>query len=69
MLGHALQVLDSVNFRIGASNIRSRRAIEKIGARLTGRTDVSVMAGVPTEHVIYQIKREDFASGPLSATA
>lgn len=69
MLGHALQTLDSVTFRIGASNLRSRRAIEKIGARLTGRTDVSVMAGVPTEHVIYQITREDFASGPLSAAA
>jgi RimJ/RimL family protein N-acetyltransferase len=69
MIGHALRTLDSVNFRIGASNIRSRRAIEKIGARLTGRTDVSVMAGVPTEHVIYEITREGFATGPLSVAA
>ncbi len=69
MIGHALRTLDSVNFRIGAGNVRSRRAIEKIGARLTGRTDISVMAGVPTEHVIYEITRDDFANGPLSAGA
>jgi N-acetyltransferase len=66
MIAHALAVLDSVNFRIGATNIRSRRAIEKIGARLTDRIDVSMMAGVPTEHVIYEIGRADFANGPLS---
>jgi len=69
MISHALRTLDSVNFRIGAGNIRSRRAIEKIGARLTGRTDVSVMAGVPTEHVIYEITREEFANSPLSVGA
>lgn len=68
MIGHALQTLDGVTFRIGASNMRSRRAIEKIGARLTGRTDVSTMAGVPTEHVIYEITRSDFARGPLART-
>jgi N-acetyltransferase len=66
MIGHALAVLDKVTFRIGASNSRSRRAIEKIGARLTDRTDVSMMAGKPTEHVIYEIGRDDFTNGPLS---
>ncbi len=66
MIGHALSSVEAVNFRVGASNIRSRRALEKIGARLTGRTDISMMAGVPTEHVIYEITREDFATGPLS---
>jgi RimJ/RimL family protein N-acetyltransferase len=66
MIGHALRSLDTVNFRIGATNIRSRHAIEKIGARLTDRTDASLMAGVLTEHVIYEIGRQDFANGPLS---
>ena len=66
MIGHALAVLPGVHFRIGVDNTRSRRAIEGIGARLTNRTDVSMMAGVPTEHVIYEIRRDDFANGPLS---
>ena len=65
MIAHALASVEAVNFRIGASNIRSRRAVEKIGGRLTPRTDVSMMAGVPVEHVIYEITREDFARGPL----
>ncbi len=69
MLAHALAAVPAVTFRIGASNGRSRRAVEKIGARLTDRRDVSLMAGVPTEHVIYEITRDAFASGPLSATA
>jgi len=67
MVAHALGAVEAVNFRVGASNIRSRRALEKVGAHLTDRTDVSMMAGVPTEHVIYEITRQDFATGPLSA--
>ena len=58
-----------MTFRIGIDNFRSRRAIERVGARLTGRTDVSIMAGVPTTHVIYEMTRDDFARGPLSAVA
>ncbi len=69
MVSHALDAVKAVTFRIGATNLRSRRALEKIGGRLTNRTDMSVMAGVPTEHVIYEITREEFATGPLSATA
>ena len=66
MIGHALAVLPAVTFRIGATNTRSRRAIEGIGARITDRTDVSMMAGVPVEHVIYEIDRHAFAGEPLS---
>ena len=69
MIGHALAVLPAVTFRIGASNTRSRRAIEGIGGRLTGRTDISMMAGVPTEHVVYEIDRRAFETGPLTAAA
>lgn len=69
MITHALRAVDAVTFRVGATNIRSRRALEKIGARLTEHTDISMMAGMPTEHVIYEITRDEFAMGPLNATA
>lgn len=69
MVAHALDAVEAVTFRIGASNIRSRRALEKIGGRLTDRTDMSMMAGILVEHVIYEITREDFARGPLTVTA
>lgn len=69
MVGHALGAVETVIFHVGAGNIRSRRALENIGARLTSRTDEAVMAGVSVPHVFYEITREQFARGPLSATA
>ncbi|MFA7597549.1 MAG: GNAT family protein [Novosphingobium sp.] len=67
MVGHALGEVATVYFRVGAENLRSRRAMEKIGARLTDlREDVTVH-GRPVPHVIYEIGRDDFARGPLSS--
>jgi len=66
MIGHALGHFDRVIFLIGEDNIRSRRAIEKIGARLTDRIDEMVMGDAIVRHVIYSIDPADFASGPLS---
>lgn len=62
MLAHCFQYVARVDFRIGEANIRSRRAMEKIGGRLTERTDM--IGTIP--HVIYAITREDFATGPLA---
>ena len=45
MLAHALASVAEVRFLVGATNIRSRRALEKIGARLTDRTEERIMAG------------------------
>jgi N-acetyltransferase len=67
MLAHALQRVAECRFLVGESNNRSRRALEKIGARLTDRTEERIMAGgevIP--HVTYVITREDFAQGPLA---
>jgi N-acetyltransferase len=51
MVGHALRFVDRVTFTVGATNMRSRRAMEKIGGVLAGRRDS------PTgEHVIYEIR-------------
>lgn len=66
MLAHALRHYERVIFLVGERNVRSRRALEKIGAALTPRTHESVMAGIPTTHVIYAIDREGFATGPLT---
>jgi RimJ/RimL family protein N-acetyltransferase len=65
MLAHALQSVARVDFRVGAANLRSRRAMEKIGGHLSDRVDQVEMAGVIVEHVIYEITRENFASGAL----
>ena len=68
MLSHAFDSgYDSVVFFVGESNLRSRRALEKIGAVLTERTHATEMAGKPCVHVVYQITPEMFATGPLLA--
>jgi RimJ/RimL family protein N-acetyltransferase len=67
MIGHALASLAEVRFLVGETNLRSRRALEKIGARLTDRTEERVMAGdaiIP--HLTYVVTRESFAKGPLA---
>ena len=66
MLAHALETVERVWFRVGETNLRSRRAMEKIGGRLTAATETIEMAGAPVTHVIYEITRESFANGPLS---
>ncbi len=66
MVGHALQTFDRVIFLVGDTNIRSRRAMEKIGGVLTTREHHAELAGGPVRHVIYSIDRAGFAAGPLA---
>ena len=66
MLAHALNCVARVDFRVGENNLRSRRAMEKIGGRLTDRDGgVDQYASGPARHVVYEIRRETFAEGPL----
>lgn len=67
MLAHALASVAECRFLVGESNTRSRRALERIGARLTDRTENRVMAdGTVIPHLTYAITRDDFAQGPLT---
>ncbi len=66
MLGHALAAVERVVFRVGENNLRSRRALEKIGARLTDEIEYGEYRGQPVVHVVYEVDRAGFASGPLS---
>ena len=66
MLEHAFRFVGRVLFRVGADNVISRKAMAKIGGRLTGATWVEERAGRPVEHVLFEITRESFAEGPLA---
>jgi RimJ/RimL family protein N-acetyltransferase len=66
MLEHALQSVERVLFRVGEDNVVSRGAMKNIGGRLTDMTEEREMAGVRTVHVIYEITRESFATGPFA---
>jgi len=55
MLAHAFAFVDNVIFLVGATNLRSRKALEKISGILTNRRDTKTVRGKVIEHVIYQI--------------
>lgn len=65
MVAHALNSVAECRFAVGEENWRSRKAMEKIGARLSEREDLRGMAGAPVRHVHYVIGRAEFAAGPL----
>jgi RimJ/RimL family protein N-acetyltransferase len=66
MLAHALRYVERVLFRVGENNVVSRGAMKNIGGRLTDRTDITILAGEPIVHVVYEIDRAGFAGGPLA---
>lgn len=67
MLAHALKSVAECRFLVGEDNIRSRRALERIGAKLTDREETRIMAGgAQVTHLTYVITAADFAQGPLA---
>jgi len=65
MLDYAFTRFDAAIFLVGETNLRSRRAMEKIGGVLTDRRQVAEMAGVEIVHLIYRITAQDFRNGLL----
>lgn len=63
MLHHAFRFVDSVIFHIGETNIRSQRAIEKIGATLIERAPHQLPDGTPYMELLYQIQRRSITLG------
>lgn len=57
MLDHAFGAVRRILFHVGPLNLRSRRALEKIGAKLVGRLDRLKPDGSPDPTVVYEIKR------------
>ena len=60
MLAHALETFPRVIFRIGANNIRSRRAIEKIGGTQIDWHEEGIVFDRKVIHVAYEITRAVF---------
>jgi RimJ/RimL family protein N-acetyltransferase len=57
MLGHAFKYVESVVFLIGPANVRSQKAIEKIGGVMIERRKQTNFEGEAVEQVVYQIKK------------
>ena len=68
MLEHAFRFVDRVVFVVGERNLRSQRALEKIGARNTGRMDSPARDGTPQPHVLFVITRPERSIEGASAS-
>ena len=56
MLNHAFTFVSTVWFHVGEQNLRSRRAVEKLGARYT-HTDITSPTGVARATVFYRLDK------------
>lgn len=56
MVGHALKSFRRVIFLVADGNMRSRRAMEKIGAKLTDRSNMVEIEGNMVGHWVYEVE-------------
>lgn len=61
MLEHAFRFVERVIFHVGAVNVRSRKAMEKLGAVHFGEVTMSYHGEQSHPNVIYKIDRLDWA--------
>jgi RimJ/RimL family protein N-acetyltransferase len=57
MLGHAFRFVDRVLFVVGENNIRSQKALSKIGAKFLEKTHVPAPDGTLTPNLVFVITR------------
>lgn len=60
MIAHALQYVDNIVFHVGANNLRSRKAMEKLGAHLVGEMEVAYYGEASRLNVVYTIMKQDW---------
>jgi RimJ/RimL family protein N-acetyltransferase len=65
MLRHAFGFVETAIFLVGEGNLRSRRAMEKIGGVRREGLVARTLNGATYQHVVYEIRRPDFETGPL----
>jgi RimJ/RimL family protein N-acetyltransferase len=61
MLEHAFRWVDRVIFHVGADNLRSRKAMEKLGGIYVGEAQMSYYGEPIRPNVIYEIAAADWA--------
>ena len=60
MLSYAFQFVDQVIFHVGANNIRSQKAMEKLGAQKIGEELVAYYGEASRNNFVYQISKVNF---------
>ncbi len=67
MLDHAFRFVDTVVFTVGEKNVRSQKAVQKIGGVLIGTEDRPGLDGTIRHNVVFAITREGWAKRHAAA--
>ena len=62
MLDYIFQFVDKVNFHVGKDNIRSQKAMEKLGAKKVDEVNVAYFGEPEKLNVVFEILKTDFNS-------
>ncbi len=60
MLDHAFRFVDTILFHVGVNNMRSRMAMQKLGATLIGEVAVAYYGEQSNQNVIFRLQREEW---------
>lgn len=60
MLDYIFQFVESVIFHVGKDNIRSKRAIQRLGAIQIGEEEIAYFGELSKTNVIFEIKKENW---------
>ena len=60
MFDHAFKFVDKVILHVGATNFRSQKSIEKIGAKQTGVLPIAYYGESVQTNFVYEIQKEDW---------
>jgi RimJ/RimL family protein N-acetyltransferase len=60
MLDHAFRFVSRVTFHVGVNNVRSRTAMERLGAVLIGEEPVAYYGEKVVPNVVYKIDKDDW---------
>lgn len=62
MMEHAFHDFDAVIFHIGANNVRSQKAMEKLGGKKTGELEMEYYGEPNKLNFVYEIRKDDWLS-------
>ncbi len=65
MINHAFRFVDKIIFHIGANNIRSQKAIEKLGAKKTGEVEMEYYGEPKRLNFIYLINKDGWTENRI----
>lgn len=65
MLDYIFQYVETVMFHVGKENMRSIKAMEKLGALKIGEEEIAYFGELPKINVVYEIKKENWITDKL----